>query len=239
MLRIKERAFPYWQAILDILKYQVVSKLCIGLWLLLLGRLASWAMLSTGRVAVTSGDFTFIFTSWQGILLILLALVTLFVYVTFDLNTKIIFSGKLLHDEAHSLRQCMKEAFISIRSFFCLHGIGVILYIVLLAPILGVGMSVSLTESLYIPTFITSVIETTPLYLIAVSVVFVVFAVIGIMNLFILHGVVLDHLPVKEAGAASKKLIDENVAVAGIVVRGFALRVFRDESRFHRLSARS
>lgn len=209
-MKLKERTFPYWQAILDILKYQAVSKLSIGIWIFVLGRLAAWVLASTGRVAVTSGDFAFIFTSWQGILLILVALATLFIYVAFDLNTKIIFSGKLLHREKQSIWQCMKEALFSIRRFFCPHGIGVVLYVALLAPILGLGMSVSLTESLYIPTFITSVIESTPLYLISVSVLLAVFAAVGILNMFILHGVVLDHMQVKEADAASKQMMKQN-----------------------------
>ncbi len=208
--KFKGKVFPYWQAILDILKYQVISKLFIALFLFVLRRLAARVMLSTGRVAVTSGDISFIFTSWQGILLIIIAVGVLFVYVALDLNTKILFSGKLLHGEDYSVWKCMKEGLLSIRRFFCPSGIGVILYVVLLAPILGAGMSVSLTENFYIPTFISSVIESTPPYFIGVTVLFIIFAIVGIKNIFILHGAVLDNLPVKEAGTASKQMMRKN-----------------------------
>ena len=62
-----------------------VVLILIALWLFLLGRLFQLLLLSTGRVAVTSGDFKFIFTSWQGILIILIGLVSLFIYVAFDM----------------------------------------------------------------------------------------------------------------------------------------------------------
>lgn len=57
---------PYWQALLDIFRYHLATKLVIGLWLYALGRIFNALLLSTGRVAVSSGDYAFLFTSWQG-----------------------------------------------------------------------------------------------------------------------------------------------------------------------------
>lgn len=205
-----KRLKPYWQALNDIFRYQIITKLCIATCIFLLGKVFDLLLKSTGRVAVSSGDFKFIFTSWQGWLIILAALAVLFVYVAFDLNTKIILSKHLILGEKLSVADSMKEGFGSIRRFFNRHGVGVVLYVALIAPILGFGMSVSLTESLYIPTFISSVIETTPLYLAGVSVLMVVFAVVGLRNMFILHGVVLDGLDVKSAGTQSKQLMKKN-----------------------------
>ena len=201
---------PYVQALPTILRYQLVTKLLIGLWLYLMGRVFRLLLNSTGRVAVSSGDFTFLLTSWQGILILLCALVSLYVYVALDLNAKIILSVDLLPGNRVSVWDVIRRALPSLKSLACVQGIGVILYIVLLAPILGVGLSVSLTKGLYIPTFISSVIADTPLYLIAVSLVVLVFVSVGIANLFILHGVVLDGLPVGEAGAQSRRLIRAN-----------------------------
>ena len=201
------RLKPYWQALLDVFKYQIVTKILIAVWIFLLGRLFQVLLVSTGRVAVTSGDFKFIFTSWQGILIILIGLFSLFIYVAFDINTKIVMSRSMLLGDGTSLRKSVKEGFLSIGKFMNVRGIGVILYIALIAPLLGFGMLISLTEGFYIPTFITSVIESTPLYLIGVTVLLTVFLVVGIANLYVLHGVVLDKLPLKEAGLQSKKLM--------------------------------
>ena len=204
------RLAPYLEAIPEIVRYQAATKVILGIWLFLLGRLFRLLLNSTGRVAVTSGDFTFIFTTWQGILIILIALASLFVYVSLDLNAKIILSRNLLLEENVSVwRSCM-EALNCISRFLSIEGIGILIYIVLIAPLLGIGFSISLTKGFYIPTFISSVIGDTPLYLILSSMAVIVFIATGIGNLFMMHGIIIDKLPIKEAGRRSQKIIREN-----------------------------
>ena len=119
------------------------------------------------------------------------ALASLFIYTAFDLNTKILLSRDLLVGNPVSMRRSMKEAFRSIRAFMKPRGIGVVLYVALVAPLLGLGMSISLTEGLYIPTFISCKSG-------------------NIANMFILHSVILDGLSVQEAGLQSKRLMKKN-----------------------------
>ena len=94
--KIKERLRPYTQALPDILNYQIVTKAIICIWLFLLGRLFQVLLKSSGRVAVTSGDWKFLFTTWQGILILILGIASLFIYVAFDLNSKIVLSRNLV-----------------------------------------------------------------------------------------------------------------------------------------------
>ena len=206
----QKRLEPYVQALPGILQYQIFTKILIGLWLFLMGRVFRLLLNSTGRVAVSSGDFVFLFTRWQGILIVLCALVSLYVYVALDLNAKVLLSRDLLSGERIFVWDILRRALPTIRRFTNGRGIGVILYITLIAPILGVGLSLSLTKGLYIPSFISSVIADTPLYLVAVSFAVLVFFSVGIANLYLLHGVVLDGLPVSSAGAQSKRLIRAN-----------------------------
>ena len=206
----QEKLAPYLQALPGILQYQVFTKIVIGLWLFLLGRFFRLVLNSMGRVAVSTGDFGFLFTHWQGILIILCAAVSLYGYVALDLNAKVILSRDLLTGERISAWNILKRALPTIRRFICIQGLGVILYIALIAPILGIGVSLTMTKGLYIPTFISSVIADTPLYLVAVSFAVLVFLSVGIANLFILHGVVLEDLPLNEAGSRSRRLIREN-----------------------------
>ena len=201
---------PYIQALPGILQYQVFTKILLGLWLFLMGRVYRLLLSSTGRVAVSTGDFVFLFTRWQGLLIILLALVSLYVYVALDLNAKVILSRELLSGDGISAWDILKRALPTIKRFVCLEGLGVILYIALVAPILGFGVSLGMTKGLYIPTFISSVIADTPLYLVLATLAVLLFLSIGIANLFIIHGIVLDDLSVREAGAQSKRLIREN-----------------------------
>ena len=190
---------PYWQALPDIVTYQIITKPLIGLWIYLLGRITQTLLTSTGRVAITSGDFMFLLKTWQGYLILLLGLVSLFIYVAFDINTKIVLARNLVTGEEQSVWKSMDEGFRSISALLNPRGIIVALYIALIAPLLGFGVSISMTEGLYIPTFIASVIADTPLYLILTSFAVLVFLSVGVANLFILHGITLDKLPVKEA----------------------------------------
>lgn len=205
-----ERLKPYLEALPDIIRYQVVTKILLGAWLFLLGRLFRILLNSTGRVAVTSGDYLFLFGTWQGIFIILIALSSLFVYVALDLNTMIILSKNLLKGENNSVWRSCLDAVKSVYRLLNIKGIGILIYIALIAPVIGIGFSITLTKSFYIPTFISSVIADTPLYLILASLAAIIFIAIGIANLFLLHGIVLDKMSIEDAGRQSQSFIDKN-----------------------------
>lgn len=200
-------ARSYVQAIPTIIVFQTVTSIVLALCYALLKWVATWALRSQGRVAVTTGDFLFLFTTWQGILLLVLALVTLYLAVSFDLNVKVAFAGRWVRGEDVGLRNLFSDATQAVRRFLCPSGFLVVLYIVLLTPLLGVGVSISLTENLTIPTFISSVIEATPLYKAAYTVVVIVFSLVGFLGIFVMQGVVLDGLSVRDALRQSFRLI--------------------------------
>ena len=201
---------PYWQALPNIYTYQLITKPLIGIWIYLFGRITQTLLKSTGRVAVTSGDFSFLFKTWQGWLILLIGLISLFIYIAFDINTKIILSKKVVTGEKISVWKSMDEGFRAMKGLLSLRGVIIALYIALIAPLLGFGVSVSITEGLYIPTFIASVIADTPLYLVLTSFAMLVFLSIGVANLFILHGIVIDRMSAKDAGKQSGELMREN-----------------------------
>ncbi len=201
---------PYLEAIPVIVKYQVFTKLILGVWLYLLGRLFRVLLNSTGRVAVSTGDFTFLFGTWQGVLIVLIALISMFIYVALDLNAKIIMSRNLLKGEDVSIWYSISEAIAGIFRLVSLKGILICLYIVLIAPIIGIGFSISLTKGFYIPTFISSVIAATPLYSVLAGIAVLLFLSLGLANIFIIHGIVLDKLSIDDASRQSRRLIHEN-----------------------------
>ena len=127
-----------------------------------------------------------------------------------DLNAKIVVCRNILTEEKSTVRSTIREGFESAKGLFNLKGIVVMIYIALIAPILGIGVSITMTEGLYIPTFISSVIEGSTLYSILAGAAVLLFLSLGIANLFILHGIVIDKLPIKESGLQSGKLIRAN-----------------------------
>ena len=208
---MKEKLKPYIQALPDIFSYQIVTKALLAVWLFLFGRLFQDLLRSSGRVAVTSGDWQFLFTTWQGILILLLGLLSLFIYVAFDLNTKIVLCRNIVTARSMPLIDTVKEGLISIRRLFSLRGILIVLYIALVAPILGIGVSITATEGLYIPTFISAFIKDSVLYSLLAGAAVLLLLAIGVANLFIMHGLIIDGLDVSEASKQSKELIRSNL----------------------------
>ena len=207
---MKEKLRPYLQAMPDIFCYVVVTKGILFVMTLLLGGMASVLLSSVGRVAVTSGDWKFLYTTWQGILILLLSLVSLYISVALDLNGKISLCSMLTRGESVSIRKCLSDGLTSIVKLLSPVGLLVILYVSFIAPILGLGFSTSLTEGLYIPTFITAFIQESVLYSSLTGIIIPILLLIGIANLYILHGIVLDGLSPTDSGRHSYRLMRSN-----------------------------
>ena len=201
---------PYFQALPDIFNYQIVTKIILGAWIFLLGRIFQVLLKSSGRVAMTSGDWKFLFTTWQGLLILLLGFLSMFISVAIDLNSKIVISSNILTGKKESVIDSIKEGFRAVRSLINLQGIIICIYIALIAPILGIGLSITLTEGLYIPTFISAVIKDSILYSALAGAAVVLFLCFGIANLFVLHGIVLDKMKIKDASLQSRSLMKSN-----------------------------
>ena len=93
------------------------------------------------------------------------------------------------------------------KHYASVRGLIVILYCTLLSPIIGISFSISLTQSLYIPHFVSSVIDNTPLFAVGEAVLTVVLYVISIVYRFIIHGVLLDGKTMKQSGIASRNML--------------------------------
>lgn len=208
--RVWRSYIPYLQSVLDMLRYQAVSSGCLAALLWVINDLTLGLIHSTGRVAVTSGDFKFLFTTWQGLLLIIFALISLSLYMAFDLSSKILYASNLIQQQDNSMFGNLFNGLLYIVKFLSPSGILVIIYLALVAPIVGMSLSISLTKGLYIPTFITSVIETTPLYNAIYIIALAVFIILGVLYIFALHGVIIDGLTVKQSLKQSRRMIKEH-----------------------------
>ena len=191
----------------EIWKYQTFTKLALALIFAAIRLSALFLLHSAGRVAVSSGDYRFLFHTWQGPLIIALFLASGFLCVSVDLNVKILYAGNVMDGVTEPVLSTVKRAFLALPKFLNIHGVGVVLYVTLVAPVVGTGLGVSLTENLKIPNFISSVIEATPLYNVLYTLLSLLFAAVGISHIFCLHGVLLDGLSVREARRRSNALM--------------------------------
>ena len=205
--RIRGSWVPYWQATLDLLSYETIAMVLKTIFVRAIYLVTNYLLKLAGRVAVTSGDFGFLFMSWQGWLLIIATFVIVLGYMTMDINTKILYTSDLVKGEKISIRKNLKDAIVSWKKFASVPGILLIIYITLIVPVVGFGLSISLTENFYIPTFITSVIKDRTLYYVPYVIFMIVFWVIGFIYIFCIHGVLLDDMSVMDALRNSRKLV--------------------------------
>ena len=199
----------YQGALFDIARYEVTMTFITGVMVFCLSHFSYMLIRSTGRYAITTGDFDFLFKTWQGPVLIIVGLTVLFIYFAADLNTRIIYASDYLRGSAN-LRNAIRKGSRSITSFLTPDGIGIVLYISLIAPIIGFGFTISLTESLYIPDFIFSVINDNTVYYTLYLLFVIGFIFIGVINIFTIHGVVLDGYKSHDADNVSRQLMKKN-----------------------------
>lgn len=193
----------YNQAISKLVILQLITKPVLAAIIGLLNAVAGWALAAQGRVAVTTGDFAFLFTTPHGLFLVTLGVVTLYLYLAFDLTMYVCFANHWLRGDDVTIRGTMLEGLASLRRFLSPTGALVVLYVALIAPVVGSIAPISLTKDLYIPTFITSVISSTPAYNVAYRAFCIVFLLLGIVCIFCVQGMVLDGLPAWEASRKS------------------------------------
>ena len=209
-MKIKKRFKPYYQAIPKLLKFQLISIIVLSAVTRAISVLFSLMLGISGKAAVTSGDLSFLFTTWHGYVIMLLLLILVLSYIAVELNAMLIYCNKILDGEDPSILVCIKDGFIALKKFMNLRGLAIIIYAVLISPLLGLGFSISLTKSFYIPSFIMSVIIANPLLRTGYTILMLALAIIAIIYCFIIFGTLLDGIPIKESSAVARKLMKAN-----------------------------
>ncbi|MBQ6336215.1 MAG: hypothetical protein IJI50_03180 [Ruminococcus sp.] len=85
-MKLKNRILPFYQAIPKLLTFQFVSFLVLGLITWGVSLLCGLLLGLSGKAAVSSGDLGFLFTHWQGYVMIALLLLTAVIYVAVELS---------------------------------------------------------------------------------------------------------------------------------------------------------
>lgn len=211
--RLKRRrkiTVPYLQSIPEIVLYEVVSKLILLGIVSLLKLLMQWSIYKTGRVAVSSGDFAFVFKSPYGWIAILTGIILIGAYVAFDINVIVNYAGEKVKERPTVLWKIVLESIAESSSFFTPGGLLVLLYSTLIAPVVGTGLSISLTDNLYVPNFISSVIKSTPLYNFSYTCFVIIMIAAGVFGMFTIHGMIIDNIPAVKSYIRSVKIVYHN-----------------------------
>ena len=86
----------------------------------------------------------------------------------------------------------IKKSVKALPRFFTPSGLLILLYILFVSPLLGMGFYLSMTRTLYIPRFITEVIDKSMITFVLYRVALFVLGFIGVIHMFVFHGILID-----------------------------------------------
>ncbi|MGX8686382.1 MAG: glycerophosphodiester phosphodiesterase family protein, partial [bacterium] len=176
--------------------------------------------------AVTSADLKALFLSWRFPVMLFLGILLVFLYVAIELFSQIHLTGDILRGEQAGILRETRAGFRSLRRFFNPEGALVLLYIFIAVPLCGMGFSIGLTKSFYIPNFIMEVVYKTPVYTAVYAAVILFLLWFGYRSLFTLHAVLLDHMSPEEGRKLSFRIVKENRKTFLLGIVRLALTMF-------------
>ncbi|CEO21092.1 glycerophosphodiester phosphodiesterase family protein [Paraclostridium sordellii] len=190
-------------------KYQLITKLILAIAIFPLYRFAIEKLIqSSGRTNISSGDYLSFLFSFNGAGLLVLTLILMTILIAMDINAFIIMSALIKEKRIYMRTSDMFYVAIkSIKSFVSPHGFLLMIYVSLIFPIIGLGITISPMKDFQIPNFITSVIYNNPLYEIGYMALILVLTFIGYKLIFSFHYIVICGYSAKESIKKSSQLI--------------------------------
>ena len=202
--RLAVRALP------EIRTFQMFTKLTIMLLTVILAKIVTKLLESTSDGLVTTANLTLLFRSWQGLLALVLGFFAVLIYIAMDLLAQITLCDNILEGRPTETFRTLKRGFETLPKFLTPAGLPVILFIFLAVPLVGIGFGISLTRSVYVPSFIMDVILSTPVYLIVYIAGLLILLWLLLRYQFTLHGVMIDGLTVRDAKKQSVRFFRAN-----------------------------
>ncbi|QFJ53703.1 glycerophosphodiester phosphodiesterase family protein [Pseudobutyrivibrio xylanivorans] len=169
------------------------------------------ALVDSLGTAVTTANMAMLILNWRFPIILIIGFILVSYYIVAELFSLIYMSDDILNGRQVHIFSELKKGFKAVPRFLNPVGLLIFLYIFIAVPTVGIGFSISLTKSFYIPTFIMDVILNTPLYLAAYILVVIVMVIIGTGCIFTLHEVLLNNKTPLEGAKNSITLVKENL----------------------------
>ena len=160
--------------------------------------------------ALTSSNYLRFLASWRAPVLLVLLFLLVMLYLLFELLAPIFLCNALLSGRQLRYRTALLDGLRSLRKFASPRGLLFLFYLAVLTPLTGVGFHISLTKKLYIPNFISEVIDTTPLYFLLYLLLMLFLFWLGYRMLFFLHAALLESRTPGAAFRRSSELVTSN-----------------------------
>lgn len=175
------------------IKYQLLTKGLLSLFIYPIYRIIlDYLLAQSGRTVFSSGDFLSFLLSFNGLGLMLVTLVMMVVLIGLDINSFILISALIREGKIEmTARHMVWVGLKSLKQFLSPAGLTMMIYISLIFPLIGIGITVSPMKDFQIPNFITSVIYDSPLYLCLYSIVLLILTYISYRLIFVFHYILI------------------------------------------------
>lgn len=190
-------------------KYQMLTKLLLAFSIYPIFKLLiSTLIQSTGRFSISSGDYIQFLFSFQGLGLLIIVLVFLLLLISFDINSFIIMSALIKENRINlTARQLLITGIKSLKPFLNPSGLIVALYVAIVIPLVGVGLSVSVMKDFKIPNFITDVIFNNPIYYVLYTSIVILLMIMTLYYIFFFHFLLIDNNSIGQSLKRSSQLM--------------------------------
>lgn len=101
----------------------------------------------------------------------------------------------------------IKKSVKALPRFFTPSGLLILLYILFVSPLIGMGFYLSMTRTLYIPRFITEVIDKSMTTFVLYRAALFALGFIGVIHMFVFHGILIDRERPRDAMRRSRQYI--------------------------------
>lgn len=209
-MTFKKEAFSfYFRFFWSLMKFQITTKGILFLAIFPISKgILQLLLKSSGKSSLSSGDFVSTFLSLQGAGIFILALILLVILVAFDINAFIIISALARKGSSDiSLLQMLAISFKSIKNFLRPQGLLILIYVAVIIPLIGIGITISPMSNFTIPNFITEVIYNTPIYLAVYCGFLLIFTFITLKYFFFFHYCLLEGESIKDSLLKASRLM--------------------------------
>ena len=198
-----------WYAFPEMLGFQVLAGIILAFPAYGLIKLI-YLVAGSGGPAVTTATLRSFILSWRFPVIVALGLILILLYLVIELFAQIHLTDDIVSGKKSGIISCIVRGFQALPGFMNPAGISIIVFIFLVAPICGVGFSISLTEKFYIPNFMMDAVLKKPLFAVGFFIGIAILIWLTFRMSFVLHAILIDKMPAKEAKKHSASIVMAN-----------------------------
>ncbi|MCR5453057.1 MAG: glycerophosphoryl diester phosphodiesterase membrane domain-containing protein [Lachnospiraceae bacterium] len=209
------------QALPQMWVFQVIAAVISFIPAILIMDLIDWVA-GIGIGAITTANIKAVILSWKMPVILLLGILLIFVFMVLEIFAQIYLTNNILNGQNDGIIKCIRDGLRAVKRFLNPSGLVVILFIFIAGPLCGVGFTISLSETFYIPNFIMEVVLKSPLLATVYVVLILLLIWIAVLSIYTLHAILLDGMTPSEGRAYSGQLVKKHW---GIFLKRFIVNV--------------